>query len=147
MFSLTGARVMSRRGKPIVLGTLLCLATLTIAVAQDLNLSWYTVDGGGDMFCTGGDYELSGTIGQCDAGPALTGGDYELTGGFWVEAVVSAPCPGDVDGDGDTDHSDLGALLADWGCTGGDCVGDLDGDGQTGHSDLGILLSDWGCGT
>ncbi len=56
-------------------------------------------------------------------------------------------CPGDVDGDGDTDHSDLGALLSDWGCTGGDCIGDLDGDGQTGHSDLGILLSDWGCGT
>jgi hypothetical protein len=25
------------------------------------------------------------------------------------------------------------------------CVGDLDGDGSTGHSDLGILLADWGC--
>ncbi len=55
-------------------------------------------------------------------------------------------CPGDVDGDGDTDHSDLGLLLADWGCTGGDCVGDLNGDGTTGHADLGILLADWNCG-
>jgi len=25
-------------------------------------------------------------------------------------------CPGDIDGDGDTDHSDLGVLLSDWGC-------------------------------
>ena len=55
-------------------------------------------------------------------------------------------CPGDVDGDGDTDHSDLGLLLADWGCSGGDCVGDLNGDGTTGHADLGILLADWNCG-
>ena len=55
-------------------------------------------------------------------------------------------CVGDLDGDGDTDHSDLGVLLADWGCT-SDCVGDLDGDDDTDHSDLGILLADWGCGT
>jgi hypothetical protein len=56
-------------------------------------------------------------------------------------------CDGDLDCDGDTDHSDLGILLADWGCTGGDCPGDLDGDGDTDHSDLGILLGNWGCGT
>jgi len=57
-------------------------------------------------------------------------------------------CVGDVDGDGDTDHSDLGILLADWGCVGSepeDCSGDLDGDFDTDHSDLGILLADWGC--
>jgi len=68
------------------------------------------------------------------------------------EAMASATlvyCPGDLDGDGDTDHSDLGILLADWGCTGSgpeDCPGDLDGDFDTDHSDLGILLADWGCG-
>jgi hypothetical protein len=139
---------MNRRWKPVALGTLVCLTTLTIAVAGDVDLSWFTIDGGGDMFCTGGDYELSGTIGQCDAGPALTGGDYELTGGFWAIAAVPF-CPGDLDGDGDTDHSDLGILLADWGCVGSgpeDCAGDLDGDFDTDHSDLGILLADWGCG-
>ena len=38
-------------------------------------------------------------------------------------------------------------LLGDWGCTGGNCEGDLDGDGDTDQSDLGILLGDWGCGT
>jgi hypothetical protein len=55
-------------------------------------------------------------------------------------------CAGDLDGDGDTDQSDLGILLADWGCT-SDCPGDLDGDDDTDQSDLGILLADWGCGT
>jgi C1A family cysteine protease len=58
----------------------------------------------------------------------------------------SPPCVGDLDGDGDTDHADLGILLGDWECSGEDCVGDLDGDGDTDHGDLGILLSDWECG-
>jgi hypothetical protein len=59
---------------------------------------------------------------------------------------IAADCAGDVDGDGDTDHADLGILLADWGCV-ADCVGDLDGDDDTDHADLGLLLADWGCGT
>jgi len=54
-------------------------------------------------------------------------------------------CAGDLDGDGTTGQADLGILLSDWGCSGGDCPGDLDGDGETGQSDLGILLGDWGC--
>jgi len=58
-------------------------------------------------------------------------------------------CPGDLDGDGDTDQSDLGILLADWGCDDpvNGCAGDLDGDDDTDQADLGILLADWGCGT
>jgi len=56
------------------------------------------------------------------------------------------PSAADLDGDGDTDQSDLGVLLADWGCTSG-CTGDLDGDDDTDQADLGILLADWGCGT
>jgi len=47
---------------------------------------------------------------------------------------------------GITGQGDLGILLADWGCTGGDCPGDLDDDGDTDHADLGVLLADWGCG-
>jgi hypothetical protein len=60
-------------------------------------------------------------------------------------------CPGDIDGDGDTDHSDLGELLAAWCSVEGEPNwnpdADLDGDGHVGHGDLGILLADWGCGT
>ena len=63
----------------------------------------------------------------------------------------AADCPGDIDGDGDTDHSDLGELLAGWCTHEGDPNwtpnADLDGDGHVGHGDLGILLADWGCGT
>ncbi|HUU84972.1 MAG TPA: hypothetical protein VM243_15840 [Phycisphaerae bacterium] len=58
-------------------------------------------------------------------------------------------CVGDIDGDGDTDHSDLGELLSAWGSRPGDPNwnpnADLDGNGEVGHSDLGIVLSDWGC--
>ena len=61
------------------------------------------------------------------------------------------PCPGDIDGDGDTDHADLGALLGAWGSQPGDPNwnpdADLDGDGHIGHGDLGVFLPDWGCGS
>jgi hypothetical protein len=50
--------------------------------AQDYDISWYTVDGGGAMMAVGASFELSGTIGQPDAG-TLTGSDFELIGGFW----------------------------------------------------------------
>lgn len=60
-----------------------CLAA-TIVMGQEFDLSWHTIDGGGVMRSTGGDFELSGTIGQPDAG-SLTGSDFELSGGFWFE--------------------------------------------------------------
>ncbi len=63
-----------------------------------------TIDGGGVMRSTGDDFELSGTIGQFDAGsaaPKLTGGDFELTGGFWMQIPL-----GDCEDDGDVDLRD-----------------------------------------
>ena len=58
-------------------------------------------------------------------------------------------CPGDVDGDGDTDLSDLAALLAAYGSTTGDPSynpdADFDGDGDVDLSDLAFLLADYGC--
>jgi len=54
------------------------------------DLSWWTVDGGGETFSSGGNYSLGGTIGQPDAGllqstapRAVTGTGYTLAGGFW----------------------------------------------------------------
>jgi hypothetical protein len=49
-------------------------------------ISWYTFDGGGATFSTGGTYSLGGTIGQADAG-ILSGGTYTLNGGFWNAAA------------------------------------------------------------
>ncbi|MCG3131851.1 MAG: hypothetical protein FLDDKLPJ_02661 [Phycisphaerae bacterium] len=60
------------------------------AEAQDYAIFWFTIDGGGGI--GGGDgFELSGTIGQADAGPAtpMTGGSFELTGGFWPGAAAA----------------------------------------------------------
>ena len=65
----------------------LCLAA-TAVMGQEFDLSWHSIDGGGVMRSTGGDFELSGTIGQPDAG-SLTGGDFQLSGGFWFELLPS----------------------------------------------------------
>jgi formylglycine-generating enzyme required for sulfatase activity len=54
--------------------------------------------------------------------------------------------PGDLNGDGCVNQSDLGILLSDFGCTGGGCAGDIDGDGDTDQADLGILLSNFNQG-
>ena len=51
------------------------------------DLSWWTVDGGGQTFSTGGGYSLGGTIGQPDAG-LLAGTGYRLGGGFWSGAAA-----------------------------------------------------------
>ena len=70
--------------------------------AQDYAVDWWTVDGGGEMWTSGGDFELSGTIGQADTGDAMTGGDFELIGGFWYaipEFVLGdTNCDGAVNG-------------------------------------------------
>jgi hypothetical protein len=64
--------------------------------------------------------------------------------------LLTRYCAGDVTGDADTDHSDLGVLLALWGMCEEDPdydpAVDLNNDGCINHPDLGILLSDWGCG-
>lgn len=48
-------------------------------------VDWWTVDGGGEIFTSGGSWELSGTVGQWDAttSAGASGGSWELTGGFW----------------------------------------------------------------
>ncbi len=45
-------------------------------------VSW-TVDGGGIIFCTNGDYSLGGTLAQPDAGKVMNSSGYTLIGGFW----------------------------------------------------------------
>lgn len=61
------------------------LVALPAAAGDDWDISWHTVDGGGEVFSSGGEFELSGTIGQWDATEAgeLAGGGWRLTGGFW----------------------------------------------------------------
>ena len=74
-----------------------------------------------------------------------------IDGETWEYLGAQPECVGDVDGDNDTDHADLGALLGAWCSHEGDPnwnpEADFDGDGHVGHGDLGVLLGDWGCGT
>ena len=65
------------------------LASNQVTLAQSgggYDLTWSTLDGGGGT-SAGGNYSLSGTLGQFDAG-TLTGSadgkSYTLAGGFWV---------------------------------------------------------------
>jgi hypothetical protein len=63
---------------------------LASGVHAQYSIDWHTIDGGGGT-STGAVYELSGTIGQPDAG-LLSGGNYSLTGGFWsLLSVVQTP--------------------------------------------------------
>ena len=67
---------------------LLLVAGAALAAPNGFSIPWWTVDGGGGS-SQGGDYALSGTIGQPDAGPVMTGGEYTVSGGYW--AGVSQP--------------------------------------------------------
>jgi hypothetical protein len=66
---------------------LLLFFTITSGIAQEYSIDWFTIDGGGGT-STGSGYELTGTIGQPDAG-AMSGGDLTLTGGFWGMLAAS----------------------------------------------------------
>jgi len=59
--------------------------------AQDFSIDWHTIDGGGGM-SAGGNFSLSGTLGQPDANARpMTGGEFSLTGGFWTLFAVQTP--------------------------------------------------------
>jgi len=75
----------------LVLAYLLLVASTALAQGpqQTYDLSWWTVDGGGATFSSGGGYSLGGTAGQPDPG-VLSGGAYTLGGGFWGGGVQSA---------------------------------------------------------
>jgi hypothetical protein len=55
------------------------------------SVDWYKVAGGGGT-SSNGQYAVSGTIGQHDAGGPLTNGQYSLVGGFWsFVGVIQTP--------------------------------------------------------
>jgi hypothetical protein len=75
-----------------LISAILMLALWT-ATAQPY-IDWYKISGGGGT-STGGTYQVSGTIGQPDAGVTISGGNYSLTGGFWslINLVQTAGAP------------------------------------------------------
>ena len=96
------------------------LLTISPALAQ-FEISWHTIAGGGTV-STGGTFVLGGTIGQASgqSDPPMSGGTFEMTGGFWPAAQVCY-CPGDLNGDGKKDGSDIqqfvGCVMTDGNCS------------------------------
>jgi len=135
----------NRTRGPFRIAALVAAAATLAAVGAgvDYDLSWYSIDGGGGTSYAV-DLELSGTIGQPDAG-VMSGGDFELSGGFWVGGaeVTPPPCPADVDHDGEVSFNDLLAVLAAWGAC-EDCPEDIDANGVVDFNDLLVVLAAWG---
>jgi hypothetical protein len=53
------------------------------AFSQSFSVDWSTIDGGGGA-STNGQFALTGTMGQPDAGLIMTNGQFSIIGGFWV---------------------------------------------------------------
>jgi len=70
------------------------LAAAGAAQAQ-LNIDWYTIDGGGGS-SAGGAFSVSGTTGQPDAATSA-GGTFVCAGGFWG-AFAGTACYANCDG-------------------------------------------------
>ena len=76
----------ARRGLKSAL-TLLFICVAALGAFGQFSISWYKISGGGGS-SSNGQYAISGTIGQHDAGGPMTGGSYSVTGGFWALYAV-----------------------------------------------------------
>lgn len=133
---------MTRNVSVLIAATALALLAGS-ASAQTYSIDWYTIDGGGHMFSSGGSFQLGGTIGQPDAGPntPMTGGNFELVGGFWVVATA-APCGGfspcDTNCNGTINQFDIDPFIlivnTHVGCS--PCAGDTNSDGSVNSFDI-----------
>ncbi|MFI4897205.1 MAG: GC-type dockerin domain-anchored protein [Phycisphaerales bacterium JB059] len=121
------------------------VAPLSIAMGPGAyELGAYTVDGGGGTLA-GATYQLSGSVGQPDAGGPLQGPVYCVVGGFWPGGGETA-CVADLAApQGTLDFSDVVAFLTAYG------IGDLSVDfaepsGVLDFSDIIVFLGEYGAG-
>ena len=107
-------------------------------------ITWYTIDAGGALNSTGGNYSLSGTIGQPDAGQTMSGGNFSLSGGFWPGIDNAPPCPGDLNGDGMLNFFDVSAFLTAYNAM--DPAADFNNDGLFNFFDVSAFLTAYNAG-
>ncbi len=119
--------------KTKICGYILILAVAFASVGYgDYQIVWSTVDGGGGQ-SSGGQYVLTGTIGQPDAAYSA-GGDYELLGGFWPGGPLCI-----------VNFDDFAVFADYWLETGSQLPADLDGNGQVNLDDLKLFVYEWLC--
>jgi len=78
---------------------------------------------------------------------ALSGTEIAALGGSdadGISAPPAPPCPGDLNGDGAVNLTDLATLLASFGGAGSAAQGDINGDGSVDLTDLATLLANFG---
>jgi hypothetical protein len=93
-FKSAGGPAHSKTYRQLVAVLLLGALSVISASAQSYSIDWYKVSGGGGT-SSNGQYAVTGTIGQHDAGGPMTGGTYSLTGGFWalISVVQTSGAP------------------------------------------------------
>ena len=70
----------------LILATLLLIGDVHANAAPEYRIDWWTIDGGGATASAGGDFILSGTIGQPENGTS-SAGNFEVIGGFWGDGI------------------------------------------------------------
>ncbi|MCE7969331.1 MAG: hypothetical protein DYG94_11390 [Leptolyngbya sp. PLA3] len=131
----------------VVFGCLSGASTLCSAQTGGIfDLSWNTMDGGGETYLTGGVFSLGGTIGQPDAGATMAGGVYTLQGGFWPGAAAAGPCSiADFSPPyGALNFFDVQTFLARFSAH--DASADLTGDGVWNFFDVQLFLNAFSAG-
>jgi hypothetical protein len=106
------------------------LSTFSSRGFCDYQIVWSTIDGGGGQ-SAGGQYVLTGTIGQPDAGYSA-GGNYELLGGFWPGGPLCF-----------VDFEDFARFAELWLYEGSGLPADLDGDNDVDIDDLNLFVDYW----
>lgn len=74
----------------VAVGVLLGVSATFAQTGGGFDLTWNTMDGGGGT-SAGGNFSLTGTSGQPDAGVLMSGGSYALVGGFWGGMGLFSP--------------------------------------------------------
>ena len=107
--------------------------TIFVPVAYgDYQIVWSTIDGGGGQ-SSGGQYIVTGTIGQPDAAYSASG-NYELLGGFWPGAPMCF-----------VDFEDFARFAEYWLQSGTGLPADLYEDGTIDSLDLQKFVEEWLC--
>ncbi len=115
----------------------------SLCVSEALNMCSYCGSPAThSCFSTGGpfcdDANCCNTV--CAADPFCCSNSWDGICVNEANSLCAAPCPADLNGNGNVGPQDLALLLGAWGTP----AADLNGDGITGPADLALLLGAWG---